>query len=639
VDDRTVDQESDRNRPHASELARAAALFGAGRLDEAAALYRAIAAADPANPVVQANLGSVLHSQGQYDAAVAALTEAVRLAPGVDALRRNLAVCLSDWAVHLQRQGRLDDAIERYRAALAHDQSLSATHNNLGTALLERGAIVPAIAALRGAVALGPTSAEYHFNLGNALRAQGQLDDAIACYRAALAHDRDHVDARLNLATALLDQGALPEALTHYRASVARDPKRLGGYSNPVMAMAYDRAQSARSLRDAARAVGAALARRAGAASSPNRDRDPERGLRLGYVSADFRLHPVGWFIQAPLVHHDRARFDVFCYSDQAGGDALTDTLRGEAGHWRVIHGLPDDAFAALVEQDRIDILIDLAGHSAHNRLAVLARRLAPIQASWIGFPMTTGVAAIDHLIADARLLPPGRDDDVTERVVRLPDVAWCYTPPAFAPRVASLPARASGRVTFGSFNNPAKLNPGVLALWARILARVPDARLLLKFRHLESGGAAARLMADATAAGMAPDRLLLEGASPHPDALAAYGRVDIALDPFPFNGGTTTCEALWMGVPVVTFPGDTIAGRMGASLVAAAGLPDWVARDADAAVGRAVAAANDLDALAALRAGLRSRMAASPLCDGPRFMIGFEAALRDLWRRWCAVG
>jgi predicted O-linked N-acetylglucosamine transferase (SPINDLY family) len=205
-----------------------------------------------------------------------------------------------------------------------------------------------------------------------------------------------------------------------------------------------------------------------------------------------------------------------------------------------------------------------------------------------------------------------------------------------FAPAVAPLPARATGGVTFGSFNNPVKLNPVVLETWAEILARVPAARLLIKFRHLDGGEAARRLSAAARAAGIAPERLILEGSSPHPDALAAYGRVDVALDPFPFNGGTTTCEALWMGVPVVTVAGATMAGRMGASFVAAAGLPEFVARDRAGYVDRAVAAARDLDRLAELRAGLRARMAASPLCEAPHFMIGFEAALRELWRRWC---
>ncbi|MBI3514908.1 MAG: glycosyltransferase, partial [Proteobacteria bacterium] len=223
-----------------------------------------------------------------------------------------------------------------------------------------------------------------------------------------------------------------------------------------------------------------------------------------------------------------------------------------------------------------------------------------------------------------------------SETVVRLPEVAWCYTAPTFAPPVAALPARATGGVTFGSFNNPVKLNAGVLATWAEILARVPGARLLIKFRHLGGGGAASRLRDAARAAGIAPERLILEGASPHPDALAAYGRVDIALDTVPFNGGTTTCEALWMGVPVVTRAGATMAGRMGASFVAVAGLPDFVAHDRATYVDRAVAAAGDLDRLAALRAGLRARMAASPLCDAQHFMAGFEAALRTLWRRWC---
>jgi predicted O-linked N-acetylglucosamine transferase (SPINDLY family) len=316
----------------------------------------------------------------------------------------------------------------------------------------------------------------------------------------------------------------------------------------------------------------------------------------------------------------------------------LTEMLRAEVANWRDIHPLSDDGFADQVAADGIDILIDLAGHSGNTRLAALARRLAPVQATWIGFPTTTGLPAIDYLIADARMVPPGSEREFTETVVRLPEVAWCYAPPIFAPAVAPPPARATGRLTFGSFNNPAKINRAVLETWAAILDRVPGAQLLIKFRHLDAGGAVEHLRATAAACGLGPDRLLLEGKSPHPEALAAYARVDIALDPFPFNGGTTTCEALWMGVPVLTFPGSTMSGRMGASFVAAAGFPELVAHDRADLIERAVALADDLDRLAMLRDGLRARMAASPLCDGPRFTAGFEAALRALWRHRCAA-
>ena len=620
--------------PQESALAHAAVLFAEGQLDQAAAIYRAIALAAPGHAAARANLGAVLHAQQRYEAAIAAFTEALQLQPHAATVQRSLATCIADWGLTLQQRHQIDDAIALYRKALRIDPGLARVHNNLGAALLEQGDGDGAAACFRAALALDPNNAALHFNLGNALRSRGALDEAIACWRAARALDPRHADAALNLGSALLDQGQLAEALEHYRAGVALAPGLPGARSNLLLALAYDPAQSPRALRDAARAYDASFG---GAAAPVMRDRDPERRLRLGYVSADFRFHPVGWFIQAPLAFRDRARFEVTCYANQLEHDALTDEVRRQADRWRDIRALPDDGFAAQVAADGIDILIDLAGHSANNRLPALARRLAPVQANWIGFPMTTGVAAIDYLIADARLAPPGSEPDFTETIVRLPEVAWCYTPPAFAPAVAPLPARATGRVTFGSFNNPVKLNPAVLESWAAILARVPGAQLLIKFRHLEGGGAAAHLRAAAAAAGIAAERLVLEGASPHPEALAAYARVDIALDPFPFNGGTTTCEALWMGVPVISFPGATMAGRMGASFIAAAGLPELVARDRAGMVDVAVALASELDRLAALRAGLRARMAASPLCDGPRFMAGFEAALRALWRERCA--
>jgi predicted O-linked N-acetylglucosamine transferase (SPINDLY family) len=628
----------ERGEAHAAALARAAELFGAGRLAEAEAAYRAVLAAAPHHAAPWANLGAVLHSAGRYEDAIAALTESLRLEPAQPVTHRHLAVCVGDWGLHLQRQGRGDDALAVYRKALAFDPTRAATHNNLGTLLLARGDVAAAHACFDAALALEPDNAEFHFNRGNAARAAGALDGAIASYRVALDRAPDHADAQLNLGSALLDQGALAEALGHYRAAVAAAPDNAGAASNLLMASTYDPAQSAGDLAAAARALGARLSARGGGAPTParDRDRDPARRLRLGYVSADFRFHPVGWFIQAPLLARDRAGFEVTCYANGDDDDALTGVLRGAADHWRAIKAVSDDDFAAQVAADRIDILIDLAGHSAHNRLPALARRLAPIQAHWIGFPATTGIGAIDYLIADAVLAPPGSEADFSETVLRLPAVAWCYRAPGFAPAVAPLPARAAGGVTFGSFNNPVKLNPAVLETWAAILARVPAARLLLKFRHLDGGAAAARLRAAAAAAGIPPERLMLEGASPHPAALAAYARVDIALDPFPFNGGTTTCEALWMGVPVVTMAGATMAGRMGASFVAAAGCPALVAPDRAGYVDRAVAAAGDLDRLAALRGDLRRRMAASPLCDAPRFMTGFEAALRGVWRRWC---
>ncbi|MBI3512576.1 MAG: tetratricopeptide repeat protein, partial [Proteobacteria bacterium] len=442
-----------RAEPHVAAMARAAELFGAGQLAAAEALYRAIVAAAPNNVAAWANLGSVLHSAGRYEDAIAALSEALRLDPVRAATQRNLAICITDWGLQRQRQGNTAEAIAIYRKALALDTTLANAHSNLGTALLATGDVAAAIDCFRAARDLSPDSAEFHFNLGNALSAQGALDDAIASYRAALACDRDHADAHLNLGSALLDQGALADALAHYRAGVARAPERPGAASNLLMALTYDPAQSAGDLAAAARALGASLTQRAGAPPALTRDRDPERRLRIGYVSADFRFNPVGWFIQAPLAARNRAGFEIVCYANRDAEDDLTARLRGQADHWRAVAGLSDDAFAAQVAADNIDILIDLGGHSAHNRLAALARRLAPIQAHWIGFPATTGLAAIDYLIADPTMAPPDRDADFSETVVRLPEVAWCYTAPTFAPPVGPLPARADGGVTFGSFN------------------------------------------------------------------------------------------------------------------------------------------------------------------------------------------
>jgi predicted O-linked N-acetylglucosamine transferase (SPINDLY family) len=360
------------------------------------------------------------------------------------------------------------------------------------------------------------------------------------------------------------------------------------------------------------------------------------RRLRLGYLSPDFNHHAVAYFIEPVLAAHDRTRVEVFCYASVAVPDRFTDRLRGLAEHWRDIARLDDDAAAALIRADNLDLLIDLAGHSARHRLLVLARRPAPVQATWIGYPNTTGLDAIDYRITDAVSDPVGQTEAWhSEKLVRLPANFSCYRPDDDAPAVNNLPAAAAGAVTFGCFNQFAKVTPEVIALWARLLAKLPGSRLLLKSRGLGDPGVAARVQAAFAAAGVGPARLILNGDELSvADHLGLYHKVDIALDPFPYNGTTTTCEALWMGVPVVTLAGSTHVSRVGASLLTHAGLAGWIAATPDDYVARAVAAVRDLPALAALRRGLREQVRTSPLCDAVRFTRGFEAACEAMSAR-----
>jgi len=360
----------------------------------------------------------------------------------------------------------------------------------------------------------------------------------------------------------------------------------------------------------------------------PPRNADPERRLRVGYVSGDFGRHPVGFFLRPVLANHDRAGFEITCYSTRLRSDALAETLKQSAANWREVGGMPDDALAAQIAADGIDILVDLSGHTAHNRLSLFARRAAPIQASWLGFWGTTGLAAMDYLLTDASTLPPGCESGFSETLLRLPGIRFCYGPPDDAPE----PTWRNKPVTFGSFNNLAKVGPDAVRLWRQVLDAVPGSKLVLKWRTLADRGLCRRLRADFG------DRVDLRGASGHAAMLAEYADIDVALDPLPFSGGATSCEALWMGVPVVTLPGSGAASRQTLGFLRALGRTEWAAKSPEDYVRIAAGLAADRAALGQLRTSLRAEMAASPLCDGAAFTRELEQAYRAIWRKWCAT-
>jgi predicted O-linked N-acetylglucosamine transferase (SPINDLY family) len=363
-------------------------------------------------------------------------------------------------------------------------------------------------------------------------------------------------------------------------------------------------------------------------------DPAPDRPLRVGYVSPDLREHPVASFLTPVLAHHDRSRFHVTCYADVARPDGVTRHLQTLADAWRDLPGRSDAQVADLIQADSTDILVDLAGHTACNRLLVFARKPAPVQVTHFGYPNTTGLSTMDYRISDRYADPPGRTEAYhTEELVRLPEVAWCYRPLA-APEVTPLPARAAGHVTFGSLNNLAKITPQAIALWSELLRAVPGSRLVL----LTGAGSQAdqRLHDLFGQHGIDRARLELLGRRPRDRYLALYQEMDIALDPFPYNGGVTTCDALWMGVPVVTLAGESYVSRQGVALLSNLGLDDWVAGAPDAYVDIATRWAHDVEGLGRLRAGLRERMTNSPLTDGLRFTRFLAEAYRWMWQRWC---
>ena len=373
------------------------------------------------------------------------------------------------------------------------------------------------------------------------------------------------------------------------------------------------------------------------AAAHPNPP-EPGRPLRVGYVSGDFRRHPVAFFVEPILRCHDRGAIQPICYSNCNERDDLNAHLRTLVPDWRDIDQLDDDAVAALIRRDRIDILVDLSGHTARNRLLVFARKPAPVQVTAIGYVNTTGLAAIDYRLTDAWCDPPGRDETLySETLWRLPGGFNCYAPPNGLPAPGPPPLAASGPVTFGSFNNLDKISNEVLDLWVELIRSVPAARLVLKTKTLSEPAVGDAIRARFAAAGLDPARIeLIEWSATLREHFEHYQRIDIALDPFPYNGTTTTCDALMMGVPVIALAGDRHAARVSASILARLGLEVLVAPDLPGYLARAQVLAQKPDALANLRATLRRRIAASPLADAPGYARSLEAAYREMWRRWC---
>jgi len=601
-----------------------------GKLEEAVACYRRALELASDCAEAQNNLGTALYAQGKLEEAIACYRHALKLRPEYVEAHSNLGVAL-------QAQGKLEEAAACHRRAIQLRPNYTAAYNNLALTLLDQGKSDEAVACYRRALELQPDYAQAYNNLGNALKDEGKLDEAVACYRRALQLKPDYARAHNNLGTALQQQGNLEEAAPCYRRALELAPDFAEAHSNCLLCEQYRPGATLAALA----AAHAQWNQRHGApllaaCRPPANDRDGNRRLRLGFVSADFGRHPVGWFLVRILEELRRHDCEIVCYSDRLRKDEITARLAAAAGTWRDVQGLSHPMLAEQIRADRIDILFDLAGHTARNRLLVFARKPAPIQITWLGYVGTTGLAAMDYVLADRWEIPADMENHYCEKVLRLPDGYVCYDPPAYAPEVNALPALGQGHVTFGSFNNLGKINPSVVAVWAEVLGRIPGARLVLKYQGFDDDGTRRRYEELFAARGVQRGRLELLGWSSHAQLLSEYHRIDLALDPFPYGGGLTTCEALWMGVPVITCPGETFASRHSLSHMSNIGLTETVARDLSHYVELAAQWASDLPRLAHLRAELRGRMARSPLCDGPHSAANLMHLLRTVWRQWC---
>ena len=605
------------------------ALQGQGKLDEAAAAFRQTIRLEPDLAEAHCHLGNLLRSQGKLDEAVAAYRQAIRITPGMAEFRFNLGIGLKE-------QGKLDEAVAAYRQALQIKPDYAEAHCYLGLVLCDQGKLDEAASACRQAVRIRPDLAEAHSCLGVALGQQGKLGEAILAYHQAIRLKPDHAVAHCALGNALYEQGKPEEAITAYSQAIRLRPDLAGWGSNLLLCLNYDERLAAAAIFEAHRGWDARHAWPLSWPVAHANERSAERRLKVGYVSPDFRSHSVAHFLEPLLRSHDRSVVDVHCYAEVSWPDARTERFQRLADHWVVTVGMSDEALAEHIRRDGIDILVDLAGHTAKNRLLVFARKPAPVQVTWLGYPNTTGLTTIDYRLVDA-VTDPGADDAfATETLVRLPGGFLCYGAPHDAPEPAAPPCLAAAAVTFGSFNSAAKLSGATLDAWAALLTRLPASRLMLKGKAFADPATRASFLERLGKRGVAAQRIELAAYVPEPEHFAAYGRVDIALDPFPYNGTTTTCEALWMGVPVVTLRGDRHAGRVGASLLTQLGLSDLIAGSVEEYVEIAMALAGDPVRLAERRHSLRPRMAASPLCDASRFARKIEAAYRTMWKHWC---
>ncbi len=609
--------------PPTSGFETAFAHHQAGRLAQAVTIYRRLRSASPRDYRVLHIGGAALFQLDQPAEAVEWLNQAAGQMPRSGATRMCLGLALA-------KLGRREAAERHLREAVRLEPANAEAVCNLGTFLLLGGQTPEAIATLRRSVELRPGDVHAWSCLGSALLSTGQAVEALAAQERALALDPAHAKARSGRAQALYACHRLEEALADFAAVVAAHPGEHEARSFRLLLLHYvdglPREQLAAEHAAYGRAVAPGETR-----TLPRRPGAGER-LRVAFLSPDFRTHSVAFFLDPLLAHLDPARFEVVLYHDHFTVDAMTARLKTRAGLWRNIVGLSDQLVEKQILADAPDLLVDLTGHTGFNRMALLARRLAPVQVTYLGYPDTTGLAAVDFRLTDLLADPPGDTDALhTENLVRFAPTAWCYQPPDAAPPTVPPPcAQNSGTgVTFGSFNNLTKLTPATLRLWARVLAATPGSRLLVKGYTPEPE----RFLRAATQAGLPRDRLTL--APPTAglgDHLASYHRVDVALDPVTYHGTTTTCEALWMGRPVVSLAGDRHASRVGVSLLTAVGQGDCVAATADDYVRIATRLAADPSALAVRCAGLRAAVSASPLLDHAGQARRFGEALHRCW-------
>ncbi len=574
------------------------------------------------------NLGSALFGWGKLTAAAESHQQAIALDPRGFRAHNNLGNVL-----HRMRLPAA--AAASFRASIALNADFADAHSNLGNVLRELGEPEMAAEHCRKAIALKPEFGEAHNNLGNALRTQGKLVEAAECYRRAQRLMPHEAQVRVNLGIVYREMGNQDEGIASFRQALALRPSWAEAWSNLLFSLSFAANVTPDAYLTEALKFGRIVSEAARPYTEWRIDAPLGAPLRVGFVSGDLRSHPVGYFLEGVLAHVDPARVQFYAFATRPIEDALTARIKPHFAAWRTLVGLDDEQAARAIHDDGIQVLFDLSGHTDSNRLPVFAWKPAPVQASWIGYFASTGLAAIDYVVGDEWVLPPDEADHFIERPWRLPHGYLCFTPPEPAVAIDASVREAETAPTFGYLGDLSKVNDRVAAVWAAILAGVPGSKLFLKAFQLGDEAERAATRRRFAALGIGEERLVLEGPSPRAQYLAAYNRVNIVLSPFPYPGGTTTAESLWMGVPVLCKRGDRFLGHLCESVVRSAGLDEWIAADEEDYIAKAIAFARDRVALRALASTLRERVLGSSLTDAPRFARTLEAALESMWRTY----
>ena len=597
-----------------------------GQFENAVASYRRAIELKPDFADAYTNLGAVFQALGQSNSAVESCLLAVRIKPECAEAHYNLGNVLKEL-------GRPNEALASFRRALEIDPGFAEAHSSFGLVLKGLGHFDAAKASYQRAIDINPNFAQAHNNLGVVLDALGQLDAALLSYQRAIEIKPDYAEAHFNMANIQRDLGQFDDAEANYRKALVIKPDFAEAQGNLLFTLNYTGRSPEYYLEEALK-YGRMIDKQVSSRFSVWQRTISQERLRVGLVSGDFHKHSVGYFLEGLLAQIDPARIELIAYPTHHEEDELTARIKPYFSAWKPLVAVSDEAAAQLIHADGVHVLLDLSGYTRHNRLPVFAWKPAPVQVTWLGLPATTGVAEMDYVLGDPHAIPTEYEDHFSEKVWCMPESYLCFTVPASHVKVGPLPVLSTGFVAFGSFNNLTKMNDAVVAVWARILKSVPNSRLWLKTKLLSQPAVCDKTLQRFAAFGIPPERLLLSKTSAsRDDHLDAYNNVDIALDTFPYPGVTTSAEALWMGVPVLSLHGDRFLSRTADSIAHNAGLPDWIAADVDDYVAKAVAFSSNLESLAALRAGLRQQVLASPLFDAPRFARNFEDALWGMWQ------